>query len=170
MTEGTGTDLEGSESYVSTSATSVVADPNPTPTKKPKGRKHTQGSCNVCTDISVKGKLQCRAHTAVVKHILETLEESSARGDEAMGDKLQEFNKLRENAPGAAPSEFASYVLAWEEKFPAPGKGRKRACNLCDAMQIHERHMAKTSVAKGTRLMLMHMDRVLIQKYVNYYI
>ena len=52
-----------------------------------------------------------------------------------MEDKLKEFNELRENAP--------------EEP---------RACNQCDAMQIHERHIAKTSVEKGTRLVLMHED------------
>ena len=176
MTEGTGTDFEGSESYLSTSATSFVAAPKTSPTKKGKGSKHTQGFCNVCTLLSVKGKLQCRAHVAVVKHIVEYLTEGSARGDEAMGDKLQEFNDLRENAPAEPPSEFASYVLAWEEKFPAPGRGKKRACNQCDAMQIHDRHIAKTSVEKGVRLVLMHQDgfvfrdRVFIQKYVNYYI
>ena len=175
-TEGTGTDFEGSESFLSTSATSVVAAPKPSPTKKGKGSKHTQGFCNVCTLLSVKGKLQCKPHVAVVKHIVENLTEASARGDEAMGEKLQQFNDLRENAPAAPPSEFASYVLDWEEKFPAPGKGKKRACNQCDAMQIHERHIAKTSVEKGIRLVLMHQDgfvfrdRVFIQKYVNYYI
>ena len=58
MEEGTGTDFDGSESYWSTSATSFVAAPKTSPTKKGKGSKHTQGFCNVCTLLSVKGKLQ----------------------------------------------------------------------------------------------------------------
>ena len=143
MEEGTGTDFDGSES-LSTSATSFVAAPKTSPTKKGKGSKHTQGFCNVCTLLSVKGKLQCRAHVAVVKHIVEYLTEGSARGDEAMGDKLKEFNELRQNAPEAPPSQFASYVITWQEQFPARGRGKKRSCNQCDAMQIHERHIAKT--------------------------
>jgi len=125
--------------------------------------------------MTKKGGLQCPAHAAVVKHIVEHFAEGLARGDEAMGDLLREFNELRENAPGEPPSQYASYVLTWEEKFPARGRGKKRACNQCDAMQIHERHIAKTSVEKGTRLVLMHedefvfRDRVFMQKYVNFY-
>ena len=154
-----GTDLEGSESHLSTSAASAVVAFKPAATGKgrDKANAHTQVFCNVCGHPSVKGKKQCKDHAAVVKHIVDYHTEKSAV-DKAMEDKLKEFNELRENAPDAPPSQFSSYVTTWQEQFPAPGRGKKRACNQCDAMQIHERHIAKTSVAKGTRLMLMHED------------
>ena len=61
-----------------------------------------------------------------------------------MGDLLKQFNELRENAPEAPPSQYASYVITWQEQFPAPGRGKKRACNQCEAMQIHEQHTARS--------------------------
>ena len=154
-----GTDLEGSESHLSTSAASAVVAFKPAATGegRNKANAHTQVFCNVCGHPSVKGKKQCKDHAAVVKHIVDYHTEKSA-GDKTFEDKLKEFNELRENAADAAPSEFSSYVIAWQEQFPARGRGKKRSCNQCDAMQIHERHIAKTSVAKGTRLMLMHED------------
>ena len=154
-----GTDLDGSESHLSTSAASAVVAFKPAATGegRNKANAHTQVFCNVCGHPSVKGKKQCKDHSAVVKHIVDYHTESSAV-DKAMEDKLKEFNELRENAPDDAPSEFSSYVIAWQEQFLARGRGKKRSCNQCDAMQIHERHIAKTVVRKGTRLMLMHKD------------
>ena len=154
-----GTDLEGSERTLSTSATSAVVPCKPAATGKGrnKANAHTQVFCNVCGHPSVKGRKQCNYHLAVVKHIVDYHTEKSA-GDKTFEDKLKEFNELRENAPDDAPSEFSSYVVVWQEQFPARGRGKKRSCSQCDAMQIHERHIAKTSVAKGTRLMLMHED------------
>ena len=175
--DGTGTDPEGTESHLSTSAASAVVAFKPAAAGegRNKANAHTQVFCNVCGHPSVKGKKQCKDHAAVVKHIVDYHTEKSAV-DKTFGDKLKEFNELRENAPDAAPSEFSSYVIAWQEQCFARGRGKKRACNQCDAMQIHERHIAKTSVEKGIRLVLMHedgfvfRDRVFIQKYVNYYI
>ena len=154
-----GTDLEGSESHLSTSAASAVVAFKPAATGegRNKANAHTQVFCNVCGHPSVKGKKQCKDHAAVVKHIVDYHTEKSAV-DKAMEDKLKEFNELRENAPDAPPSEFSSYVITWQEQFPARGRGKKRACNQCEAMQIHEQHTANTSVAKGSRLVLMHED------------
>ena len=127
-----GTDLEGSES--TSAASDVVAfKPAATGAGRNKANARTQVFCNVCGHPSVKGKKQCKDHSAVVQHIVDYHTEKSAV-DKTFGDKLKEFNELREHAPDAAPSEFSSYVIAWQEQCPARGRGKNRACNQCDRL------------------------------------
>ncbi|CAE7285173.1 unnamed protein product [Symbiodinium sp. CCMP2456] len=80
--------------------------------------------------------------------------------DKAAGntERMDKYNKMKdEGFKEGPPSELASTLLEYEEKFPAKGRGVKRG--HCDTMQLMEKHEVRTAVRSQAKLVKMHKER-----------
>ena len=158
-------ELEHFEESGAASVASTGASASTTTTKaKAKGKATGMYTkCNVCesTDMAA-GMKQCKQHNRTVRNIFASLE-----GDD---EGTQTFTEMRDTAPDLPPSQFASTVKEHEEKFPAPGRGKKRTNTKEQTAALVTKHRRTTGVRSGTRCLKMHEEqwlhhRVEIQRY-----
>ena len=156
--------LAAGSSAVSVESSAGTAPSLRTPKAKAKSRAlGMYANCNVCesTDMA-PGMKQCKLHNRTVRNILASLE-----GDE---EATKGFTQMRDAAPQHPPSQFASTVKEHEEKYPAPGRGKKRVNNKEQTAAVVQKHRKTTGVMSGTRCIKMHEEqwmhhRVELQRY-----
>ena len=139
-------ELEHFEESGAASVASTGASASTTTTKaKAKGKAMGMYTkCNVCesTDMAA-GMKQCKQHNRTVRNIFASLE-----GDD---EGTQTFTEMRDTAPDHPPSQFASTVKEHEEKFPAPGRGKKRTNTKSHTASIIQTHRKTSRVKSVTR-------------------
>ena len=139
--------------------------PSNFPSKKPKAaaakdrRGKFYGPCVVCglvkADMPANSRF-CWEH----KNTNDNFVANCKADDKKAGDteRIDRYNKMKEAGfKEGPPSELASALLEYEEKYPAQGRGVKRG--HCDTMQLLEKHQVTTAVRAQAKLVKMHKER-----------